>query len=69
MNLILCGKKCVNQKDGYCTLKGVSMLQTTEKDCLYFQKGSPENIERNLLSQMPENLADGPEPHQLHGDL
>ncbi len=63
MNLIPCGKKCVNQKDGYCILKGISALQTTEKDCLYFQQGSPSDTDPELFPHVPENVGDGADPN------
>lgn len=35
MNLILCAKKCVYQKEGYCTLEGPANLTNHESDCGY----------------------------------
>lgn len=69
MNLIACGKECVNQKDGYCMLKGIPVLKTTKEDCLYFHKSSPLHGQEPLFPRVPEGLRDGTQADQLHGDL
>lgn len=35
MGIIQCAEKCAYQKDGYCTLDGISVVNSLEGDCPY----------------------------------
>ncbi len=60
MNLILCDKDCVNQIDGYCNLAGITSVKgTTEKGCLYYQKGSPESAQSSSTAHILKSLGNG----------
>lgn len=36
--MIPCVENCIYQKDGYCTLKGKSVITNLENNCPYFDK-------------------------------
>jgi len=40
MNMIVCGERCVHQKDGYCILERITSLTSDaqREQCAYFQK-------------------------------
>lgn len=45
---INCSSRCIYQKDGKCNLEKVSAatLQTSNENCIYFQKAEPAGIEQ-----------------------
>lgn len=59
MNMIPCDQDCVNQVEGYCNLAGITSLkESTEKGCLYYQKGSPVK-DPHLAADIPERFGNG----------
>ena len=40
MNMIVCGERCVHQKDGYCILEKITSLTSDlqHEPCAYFQE-------------------------------
>ena len=47
MNMIVCDKHCIYQKDGYCALEGPASLTNSESDCAYFnpEESGVKNLE------------------------
>ena len=66
MNLIPCDEDCINQVEGYCNLAGITGVTTTiEKDCLYYQKGSPNQNEECLPAHILESFGNRTKPNSL----
>lgn len=62
MNLIPCDKDCINQVEGYCNLAGITNVTgTTEKGCLYYQKGSLRENKEMLPAHILKSLRNRPE--------
>lgn len=64
LNLIPCDKDCVNQMEGYCNLAGITNVTvTTEKGCLYYQKGSPDSPEKSSSAHVLKSFCNGVKPN------
>lgn len=53
MTNINCSSSCIYQKEGKCCLEKVSaaMLQSSNENCVYFQKAEPANARINALKK------------------